>query len=342
MEYCGLDMGKKSSHFCIVDSSRKILREGVVKNRQTELIRVFGKLPLMRICIEASTKSFWMADRLNELGHEAVVCDPGKTKAIGSGLVKNDKLDARVLATLCQADIMARVNHPDAKTRHSRMTVVARDGLVRSRTRLMTVVRSLLDSEGYELRHATANGFPKAVKENMDSLPATIKLALTPLLQAIEALSAQVAECDKVIAETMKTDSVAQVLNTAPGVGAIVASSYMYAIRDPGRFNSGRAVGAYLGMTTSIYESGTIHRKGGITKHGNRQARWALTMAANAILRKSKHHSALREWGLKIARKRGRKKAVVAVARKLAGILWAMWRDMKPFRYNSPTIQAVA
>ena len=104
--YCGLDMGKKSSHFCLVDEKRKVLEEDKVRNTEADLRRAFGKRRPMRICIEASTKSFWLADRLRELGHIVVVVDPGKTKAIGAGQIKNDKLDARVLATLCQADLM--------------------------------------------------------------------------------------------------------------------------------------------------------------------------------------------------------------------------------------------
>ena len=338
--YCGLDMGKKSSHFCLVDEKRKVLEEGKVKNTEVDLRREFGKRPAMRICIEASTKSFWLADRLKELGHTVVVVDPGKTKAIGAGQIKNDKLDARVLATLCQADLMAAVDQPAESERLARMMVVSRDGLVRSRVSLMVMVRSLLDSEGIELRHATAEGFPAAVKELLPKLPPTMASAVEPLVKAIEDLSVQVARCDKALEAAARGNPTMQLLMTAPGVGVIVASCFVNAIRDPKRFETSRDVGAFLGLVPKLYQSGTIHHKGGITKHGNRQARWALAMAANSILAITKKKSALRDWGLKLSKKRGRKKAVVAVARKLAGILWAMWKNQTSFEARLPQAKA--
>jgi transposase len=338
--YCGIDMGKLSSHFCLVDAKRKVLEEDKVRNTEAALRKAFGKRPPMRICIEASTKSFWMADRLRELGHTVVVVDPGKTKAIGAGLIKNDKLDARVLATLSQADLMAAVDQPVETERLARMMVVARDGLVRSRVILMVMVRSLLDSEGGELRHATAEGFPAAVKELLPTLPPSMAAALEPLVKGVEDLSIQVARCDKALEAAARKNPTTRLLMTAPGVGVIVASCFVNAIRDPKRFETSRDVGAYLGLVPRLYQSGTTNRKGGITKHGNRQARWALSMAANNILACTRWSSALREWGLKLAKKRGRKKAVVAVARKLAGILWAMWKNQKEFEARLPKAKA--
>jgi transposase len=334
--YCGIDMGKKSSNFCLVDEKRNVLKEGKVKNTREDLRKAFGRMPPMRICVEASTKSFWMADRLRELGHTVVVVDPGRTKAIGAGMIKNDRLDARVLAALCQADLMAAVDQPQEKERLARMMVVARDGLVRSRVSLMVMVRSILDSEGFELRHATAEGFPAAVEAMLPQLPQAMAAAVEPLLRGIEDLSAQVARCDKALEAAARDNPTTRLLMTAPGVGVIVASCFANAIRDPKRFKTSRDVGAYLGLVPRLYQSGTVNRKGGITKHGNRQCRWALTMAANSILARTKKPSALRQWGLKLARKRGRKKAVVAVARKLSGILWAMWKNQAAFEARLP------
>ena len=143
MPYCGLDLGKKSSRFCVMDAKRAVVREGFVRNRVAELQKVFAQFPCMRIAIEASTKAFWIADRLRDLGHEPVVVDPGRTKAIGAALIKHDKLDARILATLCAADVLAKVDQPSEEQRVARMPVVVRDGLVRCRVRLATMVRSI-------------------------------------------------------------------------------------------------------------------------------------------------------------------------------------------------------
>jgi transposase len=117
---------------------------------------------------------------------------------------------------------------------------------------------------------------------------------------------------------------------TAPGVGPIVASYFMMAVRDPSRFSTGRQVGAYIGLVPSLYESGQTRRRGRITKHGSRRVRWALTMAANAILR-TRAPSRLRDWGLALVPRLGRKKAVVAIARKLASVLWSMWQHETNF-----------
>jgi transposase len=231
---------------------------------------------------------------------------------------------------------MAAVDQPAESDRLARMMVVARDGLVRSRVSMMVMVRSLLDSEGIEMRHATAEGFPAVVKELQPRLPAAMTAAIEPLVRSIEALSKEVARCDEAIEAAAQNSPTIQLLMTAPGVGVIVASCFVNAVRDPKRFKTSRDVGAYLGLVPKLYQSGTTHHKGGITKHGNRQARWALSMAAHSILARTKWSSALREWGIKLSRKRGRKKAVVAVARKLAGILWAMWKNQTEFEARLP------
>jgi transposase len=332
MQYCGLDLGKKSSVFCIVEQDRRLVREGKVSNRAAKLREVFGAFPPMRIVLEASGKAFWVADQLRALGHEPIVVDPGRTKAIGSSLIKNDRLDARILATLCAADLLARVDQPTPEQRLARMPAVARDCLVRARIRLMLVVRSLCDSEGIDLPSGTAARFHLRVDALLPQLPEPLALAIAPVLHALAALTEQIEHCDEQLAEAVTRDPVAQLLMTTPGVGPVVAFAFVQALRDPARFASGRAVGAYLGLVPSLYQSGNTHRRGRITKRGNRAARCALTQAANVLLHpRLKQASALRSWGLALVEKKGRKTAVVAVARKLAAVLWAMWCEGKPF-----------
>jgi transposase len=331
MYNCGLDLGKKSSNFCIVDENREIVREGKVRNRIHELVKLFGKLPPMKIAIEASTKAFWIADRLGEMGHKPIVVDPGRTKAIGAAFIKHDKLDARILATLCAADVLAEIDQPTEEQRLARMPVVARDGIVRARVKLVHMVRSMLDSEGIELKKCSLDVFVDKVADLWDGLPEGIRQAIEPVLTAINMLTEQILECDSRIEKAIAQDPDAQLLMTAPGVGPIVAAGFLMAVRDPSRFNSGREVGAYLGLVPSLYQSGETFRRGRITKHGNKQARWGLSMAASVVLSVVKKQSALKQWGLEVAARRGRKTAVVAVARKLAAVLWSMWKNRKPF-----------
>ena len=330
MNYCGLDMGKKSSHFCIVDEKRLVVSEGVVHNKVKTLHARFGELPKMRIVIEASTKSFWMADQLSEMGHEPVVVDPGKTKAIGAARIKHDKLDARILAELCQANLLAEVDHPDQEARIARMTFVVRDNLVRVRTQLINTVRGLADSEGVEIPRCATARFFDAVCVVVAELPPGMDEIIDPICIAIQELNEKISLCDQQIRKIAKNDEVICLLRTCPGVGPIVAAVFVQTIRDPKRFRSGRAVGSYLGLVPSLYSSGKVNRRGRITKCGNRNARWLLTIAANALMR-TKTDSDLRRWALSLKERVGAKKAKVALARKLSMVLWAMWRDGRPY-----------
>lgn len=335
MQYCGLDLGKKSSHFCIVDRDRKVKKQGQVRNRIADITRVFGQLQPMRIVVEASTKSFWLADKLEEMRHEVIVVDPGQTKAIGAARIKHDKLDAKVLADLCAADLLARVHRPNQQQRLDRMIVVTRDGLVKSRTRLVNMVRSLLDSEGIELKRCATEAFVDRVAELWSDMPESMCNAVEPVLTTIQMLCEQIDDCDKRLKKTMVNDPDVKLLMSAPGVGTIVASYFLMAIRDPGRFKTGRQAGAYLGLVPSLYQSGKTFRRGRITKHGNRQARWALCVAANSLLRARKK-TALSEWGRGLVERVGRKKAIVAIARKLASVMWAMLKNNTIFEPRLP------
>lgn len=330
MYYCGLDLGKKSSHFCIMDSKREVIERGQVRNRIADLSKCFGELPPMKVVLEASCKAFWIADRLEDMEHEVTVVDPGRTKAIGAARIKHDKLDAKVLAELCAADLLARVDRPSEEQRLSRLVVVSRDGLVKSRTKLVNMVRSILDSEGIELKKCAVEVFARNVLRIWDELPEPMRRSLEPVLTGIQMLCEQIEECDARLKETMAADVEVKRLMTAPGVGIIVASCFLMAIRDPGRFESGRQVGAYLGLVPSLYQSGDTLRRGRITKRGNRQARWSLCIAANALLR-SRQPSALREWGRGLVERLGRKKAIVAIARKLSSVMWAMLKNETNF-----------
>ena len=330
MKNCGLDLGKKYSHFCVLGERRERLAEGRVRTRVADLEALFGGQERMRIVVEASTKAFFVADVLTELGHEVHVVDPGKTKAIGATQIKHDKLDARVLALLSHVDLLAEVDRPSAEVRVQRMSVVVREGLVRARASMVTTVRSLLDSEGIEVRPCSSKRFVAVVYDRPEGLPASLADVITPMLDAIEGLNERIAECDEAIGAVAKSDPTMKLLQTAPGVGPITAAAFVYTIRDPGRFRTGRDVSAYLGLVPSLYASGQTCRRGRITKRGSRQMRWLLTMAANALLR-ARRTSALQVWGRALAERVGRKKAVVAVARKLAMVLWAMWRRERGF-----------
>ena len=330
MDHCGLDLGKKSSRFCVVDEERRIVRQDAVKMREDRLTAVFGSMPPMRIALEACGNGFWVADLLEEMGHTPIVVDPGRVKAIGAARIKHDRLDARVLAELCCADLLPVVDRQSLSQRLRRMPVVGRDVLLRMRTMAINTVRGLLASEGVLLAPGREGRFLELADDALEEAPAEMVTAVVPVLDHIEQLNESIAQYDDALSELAREDETMKLLMTAPGVGPLTAAVFVFVVRRWERFPSGRAVAAYLGLVPSLYSSGQTHRLGRITKAGNRHLRWLLTMAANALLR-TKKDSALKTWGLELAERSGRKKAKVAVARKLAAVLWAMWRDNRPF-----------
>ena len=153
----GIDLGKKSSYFHIVDGERKTVTAGKFQDDVGATRKVFANREQLKIVVEASCKAFWMADRLKDLGHEVVVVDPGRTKAIGAASIKHDKLDARILAELCQTGLLAAVEIPTLDQRMARLPFTSRDTLVRFRTLMTNSVQSILDGEGVD-RNGNGNG----------------------------------------------------------------------------------------------------------------------------------------------------------------------------------------
>jgi transposase len=335
MNYCGIDVSKKSSHYCIMNAERSVVARGKVGNHRVDLKREFGPMAPMKIVLEACGIGFWMADQLEELGHAVTVVDPGKTKAIGSSRIKNDKLDARVLATLCQADLVAPVDRPSQAERYARMPAVTRDALVKARTALINTVRGMLHSEGVLAPSCGTAAFTETIRALPEGLDVPLADAIAPLLASIDALNAKAHALEVSITKTVKADRIGKLLLTAPGVGPLVASQFMCAVRDPRRFKTGRHLAAYLGLVPTLRSSGDMHVLGRITKRGSRRTRWLMTMAANALLR-SKRRTALRDWGERKVEQLGRKKAVVAIARKLALALWSMWMHERAFEPRLP------
>ncbi|MCG8553770.1 MAG: transposase, partial [Proteobacteria bacterium] len=237
MDYCGLDLGRKSSRYCIVDKERNILRQGNVSTHEAGLRKLFNKQAPLEIVVEASCGAFWIAEMLMEMGHTVYVVDPNRTKAIGASLIKNDKLDARWLAYLCAAGLLAKVRVQTRPERIARMPSTSRDAVVRARTKLLNAVRGMAAAEGVSLRQSRPEKLVSLVDAAQEHLPDGMYDAMLPLLDAIEG---------------------------------------------PGK----------------------TMRRGRITKRGNRQARWALTMAANSLLL-CKKSTPLVEWGKSLHKRVG-------------------------------------
>ena len=203
---------------------------------------------------------------------------------------------------------------------------------------MMNSVQSIFDGEGVELPATWRGNLGDVVRSVVPQMPPAMVPIVQRLLRGIDELSKLIGECDKEIEVVAETDPDIKLLDSVPGVGPLTAAALVHVIRDPGRFKSSQLVGAYLGLVPSLYASGQTYVKGGITKHGNTNLRWLLHISATALLR-TKSDTALKRWGTALAARIGRKKAKSAIARRLATVLWAMWRRRTPFESRLPIPQ---
>lgn len=327
MEHVGIDVHKKESQVCILAEDGSII-EKRIRTARERFADVFGSRPRARILVEASTESEWVARCLESLGHEVVVADPNFSPmyATRSRRVKTDKRDARTLAEACRLGAYKAAHRTSDERRHLRAQLAAREVLVRTRSRLISLMRALLRREGIHVGTGSAAAFQKRMEAVQ--LPEYMKEEVGPLLAMMEPLNEQIAALDAQLQHAAETDGHVALLCTAPQIGPVTASAFASAVDRPERFSNGHQVAAYFGLVPSEMSSGEKQRKGRITKSGNSRVRWLLVQAAISILRvKAAETVHLREWATRIAARRGKKTAVVALARKLAGILFAMLRD---------------
>ncbi len=331
MDTIGLDLHKRESQLCIGQEDGTITEQRIVTSRERFTVAL-GRRPSARILLEASTESEWVAQHLERLGHEVIVADPNYAPmyATRSRRVKTDRRDARTLMEACRQGTYRRAHRLSPARRHVRAELVVRDALVRTRTRYVAVAKTLVRRDG--LRVPSSGG--ERVAAHLQLLPLSPALAaeLEPLCTLLEPLNAAIAAADARVSALEATDPIVALLMTAPGIGAVTASALVATLDDITRFRSAHQCEAYLGLVPGERSSGEQRRVGPITKAGNRRARWLLVEAAWRVLRsKSPETLALRTWARAIAARRGNRIAIVALARRLAGILYAMWRDGTPY-----------
>jgi transposase len=327
MDYIGMDVHKRESQICIANLEGTY-GERRIDTRPERFEAVFGGRPPARILIEASTESEWVAQCLEQLGHEVIVADPNYAAmyATRSRRVKTDRRDARSLADACRNGTYRRAHRVSETQRRVRTRLTTRDNLVRVRVRLIGVSRALLRQQGLRVRSGAPRRFCARVRELTQ--PQWLELVLEPMLTVLDSVEQQIQQLDRSLRELMAGDPLVQRLGTAPGVGPVTAVAFVATLDNVERFEDARRVRAYLGLVPSESSSAEKHHRGPITKAGNRRMRWLLVEAAWSLMgsRRSDCQS-LRQWTLAIARRRGSQVAITALARKLAGILYAMWRD---------------
>jgi len=328
MEHVGIDLGRAESQISILTEAGELVGQRI-RTERDRFNRVLGRRPKARILIEASTESEWVARCLEELGHEVIVADPNYAPmyAQRSRRVKTDRRDAEALAQACRLGAYRPAHRTSDRQRHIRALLGVRESLVRTRVRWILLIRSLLRREGLRVRNGQSSSFPERVGEL--ELPRHFKQEIAPLLALLGPLNRRITSLDRQLVEISRKDEVVKRLMTVPGVGTVIAVCFVATLDRVDRFRGPHQVESYLGLIPREWSSSEIQRRGHITKAGNTRMRSLLIEAARCVMRgkKKPETAALREWGERIAQRRGKSIAAVAVARRMAGVLYAIWRD---------------
>ena len=339
MDHIGIDVHKKESQICILAEGGELIEQRI-RTEPERFAAVLGPRPRARILIEASTDSEWVARCLEALGHEVIVADPNFAPmyATRTRKVKTDRRDARALMDACVLGAYRPAHRLSDAQRHVRGRLLVRDAVVRTRTRYISLIRALLRQQGYRVPSGSAEAFVHRVATM--PLPGRLLSTIAPLLAIMRPLNAQLAYSDHAIEQLAAHDARVQRLRTVPSIGPVTATAFVATIDDVQRFRRAHQVEAYLGLVPRELSSGETQRRGPITKAGPSRTRWLLIQAAVSILRRRPPAAdALRLWALRIAARRGKPVAVVALARRLAGILYALLRDgtvFEPRRARHP------
>jgi len=325
----GLDLGDRYVQVCVLDENGEIVEEPRIPTKPAALTRRFGMSEPLRIVLEAGTHSPWVSRILMDLGHEVLVANPRKLRLIYQNESKSDRVDAEYLARVGRLDpsLLAPLRHRGAETQKDLAVLRSRMCLVRARTRLISHVRGAVKSLGGRLPGCGSDTFAGKVEGH---IPEELRPAVAPVLATIAQLTAEIKALDALIEKTARESYPETALLTqVPGVGTLTAQCFLLTIEDPARFPKARAVASYLGLRPRRAESGSLAPQLRITKAGDDHVRWLLVTAAHYILGPFGPDSDLRRWGLALCEKggkSGKKRAVVAVARKLAVLLLRLWQ----------------
>jgi transposase len=334
--YAGIDVSLEQSSVCVVDATGRIVREAKVASEPGALVRFFQALglPLTRLGLEAGPLSQWLHAGLTAAGFEVVLLETRHVKAALSAMVvKTDRKDARGIAQLLRMGWFRPVHCKSPPAQEVRALLVARKQLQAKMRDVELSLRGLLRGFGLKVGEVSKGRFAARVRELVAG-HAMLERIAAAMLQAREALRAEFATLHRAMLAIVRADAVCRRLMTVPGVGALVAVTFTSAVDDPQRFAKSKAVGAHFGLTPKKYQSGETDVTGAISKVGDGLVRTALYEAAHIMLTRAVRLSALKRWAMAVAQRRGMKRAKVALARKLAVVLHAMWRDGTAFRWG--------
>jgi len=340
--YAGIDVSLERSSVCVVDASGRIVREAKVMSEPEPLVCFFRELglPLARVGLEAGPLSQWLHAGLTAAGFETVLLETRQVKAaLSAMIVKTDRKDARGIAQLLRMGWFRPVHCKSPPAQEVRALLVGRKLLQGKLLDVEMSIRGILRGFGLKLGEVSKGRFAARVRELVAGQP-MLERVIGPMLRARDALRTEYQVLHRAVLATVREDAVCRRLMTVPGVGALVAVTFTSAVDDPARFRHSRDVGAHFGLTPKKYQSGETDVTGGISKAGDATVRAALYEAANVMLTRAGKFSTLKRWGLEVAKRRGMKRAKVALARKLATVLHRLWADSSEFRFGKEAAAA--
>jgi transposase len=324
----GMDLGDKVSRYYMLDQNGGAREEGSVGTTRQALTRKYAGLRRSRIAIEVGTHSPWISRLLKHLGHEVIVANARQVRLISASSRKNDRMDAQVLARLARIDseLLRPIQHRSEQAQQHLAMIRVRAALVEARTKLLNAARGFSKAQGERL---PAGDAATMGVEQMTELPAGLQEVLRPLLEQVESLSGHIQGSDKQLEQIARTHyPETQLLRQVSGVGPLIALTFVLTLDNRERFQKSRDAGCYVGLRPRQQDSGASQPQLPITKEGDRYLRTLLVQGAHHILGWRGPDTDLRRWGLKLASrggKNGKKRAVVAVARKLAVLLHRLW-----------------
>ena len=337
MQHLAIDLGSRESQICVRDSDGNIVSER--KLLTAKLPDFLARQPLSRVILETSAEAFLIADAASEHGHQVRVVPATLVRTLGVGerRQKNDQRDARKLSEVSTRIDLPSVHVPSASSRERKAFCNSRKNLIQARTQLINYVRGQLRQRTIVIRGRAKKNFPSIVRDTLVAHCDGLPVHLDRVLQTIEALNEQLHAMDEELTAIAERDPVCQRLMTVPGVGPVIAIRFTSVVDQPERFHSAHHLMSYIGLTPGENSSSMRVQRTGITKAGASDLRTALIQGAWSILR-VQSNDPMKKWAMALAERRNRFVAVTALARKLTGVLWAIWT--KGTTYQPSTLTA--
>jgi transposase len=332
MEHAAIDLHKTQSQIRILQEAGEVVDQRIVTTRD-RLTHVFWGRPRMRILIEASTESEWVAEHLEQMGHEVIVADPNYAPMYGqrSRRIKTDLRDVAALAEACQRGTYRLAHRRSARQHEVQCRLNVRQELTQARTRAISIARAITRGAGLRIPSGRTETF-LARLATLD-VPPSMQATLAPLRNVIEVLDDELLAADDEFEALVAADPVVKRLTTLPVIGPITAAAFVAALDTPTRFDRAGQVTSYLGLVPSEYSSGEKQRRGRIVRSAQPYLQALLVQAAWRMSRSTDPRTEpFRTWAQGVTRRRGKKVAMVALARRLARTLFAMWRDQAEFQ----------